>query len=487
MQRYGSRECLGSYLYIIIECCVVNSHLLLSISITVVSNKMSDAKSVPRDSDKEVPVIQLCCVSVPDLQALDLKSTRDFSTLCTVLTHADREQAHLAVSRIDELLLDDANRTVLVKNVIEAGGVQILCEAMKHADDRIRMKATSLMINLLSGSSLQTSKVLNSSPILPTLVYLINHDESMSVQEQAIWALGNITADSPEWSDRVLEAGGIEALLNNRLVSSQINTQKAVWAISNLFRKQPVPQQSYLKQAVPFLLSQLFMRNDLGTTLDVLQTLINITNFQVLPLAYPHCELLVKFMKRKELNFDALRIVGNSVAKTSAYTAMFISAGLLEVLPSLLTTEEMRKVVGCLLSNMCAESSILSSIMQSGIVSWIITAAMTDTPEVKKECIWALANLCDRSELDLKLKLLEMGVLRPLVSYLTCDDRETVSNCVGSLRKLLRRVKNVVSADMLLAQISAEELTATCEEIQRKRVPKAKWLLREMAWLLPHD
>ncbi|CAF4954002.1 unnamed protein product [Rotaria socialis] len=67
------------------------------------------------------------------------------------------------------------------------------------------------MTNIAWGNSSQVKYVIDADAA-PALIHLLTSTNE-DVREQAVWALGNITGDNPEYRDYVLNKGALTPLL----------------------------------------------------------------------------------------------------------------------------------------------------------------------------------------------------------------------------------------------------------------------------------
>lgn len=332
-----------------------------------------------------------------------------------------------------------------VRNVIDCGAVPIFIQLLSKNDHtKIQFEAAWALTNVASTQYTRTVVEFGAVPHLIHLLLSGNPD----VREQSAWCLGNISGDSPDLRDLVLEAGALDPLLQN-IANPESNSllSNCVWALSNFCRGKPQPHISAVSAAIPHLCNLLQAQNNeaLADACWALSYMSDGEDSKIQTVmdggVTPH---LVKLLGHSTSGIvtPALRTLGNFVSGSDTQTQAVIDAGVYEQVGSLLENPKrtIRKEACWLLSNIAAgnQEQISSLMRKPQNMGKIVDFVRNAEWEVRKEATWVVSNIASGGKDEHLHCLVELGAIDALCSILEVADSKIILIVLEALDKILK-------------------------------------------------
>jgi hypothetical protein len=171
-----------------------------------------------------------------------------------------------------------------IAEVLDTGIVSMVLDIMrtpiKCADDsartdleakriKLQFEAAWAATNIASADSKFTRRLVDDRGVY-AFVELIKNSRDKAAIDQAIWGLGNIAGDCPEFRDAVLETGVLTFILGNLKKFPSNIRRNAVWAVSNMCRGKPSPQWSFVEPCLLPLAQLMREERDYEILVDIL-------------------------------------------------------------------------------------------------------------------------------------------------------------------------------------------------------------------------
>mmetsp|Transcript_7354 Transcript_7354/g.13031 ORF Transcript_7354/g.13031 Transcript_7354/m.13031 type:complete len:548 (+) Transcript_7354:84-1727(+) len=364
--------------------------------------------------------------------------------LCQQLMSEDPQAQFNSTQQFRKLL--SIEQKPPIQEVINAGIVPRFVLFLKEVQrPDLQFEAAWVLTNIASGNADQTRHVVEQGA-LPIFVQLLQSPNE-DVREQAVWALGNIAGDSPNFRDLVLQTGGLNPIMTVLRESEKISMMRnATWTLSNLCRGKPPPPFEWVSPALACL-ANLIYATDVEVLTDACWALSYLSdgpNERITAVIQAGvCRRLVELLGHSSplVQTPSLRAVGNIVTGDDQQTQVILQSGALPCLGKLLqhAKKAIRKEACWTISNITAGNrDQIQEVITNGLVQPVVHLLATADFDIKKEAAWAISNATSGGSPQQVEFLVECGCIKPLIELMNVTDAKIIGVALEALENILK-------------------------------------------------
>ncbi|KAG0250985.1 hypothetical protein DFQ27_009104, partial [Actinomortierella ambigua] len=317
-------------------------------------------------------------------------------------SHKQEDKAD-ALKRLSNYLSTDHSSGPVVAYATSPEFKDVLEGILTGTDAEQQLLATWVITNMAASSSALCEAAMTTTPHLISFL----DGQNVALVDQSAWALGNMAAEGPAFSERLRANGALPPLIK-LLDSKDLNlVQTACFALSNLARGQGTANEDLLKAGlVPPLLRHLRVDTEPAVISEAAWVIVYLTsgpeNLITHLLEQRLIPLLVAplkdFLTLGALVIPLVRALGNIASGPDDNSAELINeAGFLPALHQLIQSDcrAVKKESLWLLSNLTADHQAgdVAKIVQAGFIPTLANIVTHQNYDIRKEAAYALVHL----------------------------------------------------------------------------------------------
>jgi hypothetical protein len=298
-------------------------------------------------------------------------------------------------------------------------------------DAEILEESTWILCNLASGSEACTHNLYTHGCIEGFFIVLST--KSSTVRENALWGLSNMIADSPIYSDMILEKGIIKKIYKIcKLLESKDLYNVIAWTLKNICLKIQTISIDNIELVVA-ILAKLIDSQAQAVLNDALccVALVAAVSDETIDCLIEQ-GLIAKAVAFKDLSpYAVLDVLGNVCAGTRRHTDYVISLGVLDVLHEYIDTDNIKILIKVywVLSNIATGTiKIIETLSRHPIFNKTILAIGHINEKVQIAASFYLVNYFKMSRSDMIHKVVDLGLLSVLEKFSIKNDIQFIYN-----------------------------------------------------------